>query len=249
MTTTAQNIDRSSSVPLYKQIKEILIAEIREGKLDPDRPISTEEELVRRFRVSRAPVRQALKDLANEGYVYRERAKGTFPVRDLPIRPPGLELGGLVEYLRKQGMESESRVLNVEHVAPPKKVRDLLDLEPSEKVLEVSRVIYVRNKPIIGTQTYLRVPETFQPSKQELEKAGSVFVLLERDEGIYLSRGEQQIWATGADIDEARTLNVSVGDPVLLSETLMYTRSHRLIGWRRGVHLADEYKYSFTVSR
>ena len=89
-------IDRSSSVPLYKQIKEILIKEIQAAVGDYGRPISTENELVERFHVSRAPVRQELKELVDEGYVYRERAKGTFPVQELPVRPPGLELGGLV---------------------------------------------------------------------------------------------------------------------------------------------------------
>lgn len=41
----------------------------------------TEEALITCFHVSRAPVRQALKELGDEGYVYRERAKGTFRER------------------------------------------------------------------------------------------------------------------------------------------------------------------------
>src|SRR4051812_48324182 len=99
-------IDRNSAIPLYKQIKHILIEELREKDGQQGRPFSTEQELTHRFHVSRAPVRQALKELADEGYVYRERAKGTFPVQEVPVRPPGLELGGLVSYLREQGMDS-----------------------------------------------------------------------------------------------------------------------------------------------
>ena len=57
-------IDRSSAVPLYKQIKEILIKEIQAAVGETGRPISTEHELVQRFHVSRAPVRQALKELS-----------------------------------------------------------------------------------------------------------------------------------------------------------------------------------------
>ena len=102
--TYKNTIDRSSPIPLYKQIKAILIEELQAAESETSRPFSTEEELVRRFHVSRAPVRQALKELTDEGYVYRERAKGTFPVQELPVRPPGLELGGLVGFLRDQGM-------------------------------------------------------------------------------------------------------------------------------------------------
>src|SRR3954464_8875045 len=113
---TKPTIDRSSAVPLYKQIKEILISEIQAAVGETGRPISTEHELVQRFHVSRAPVRQALKELADEGYVYRERAKGTFPVHELPVLPPGLELGGLVGFLRDQGIDCTSEILGVEPV-------------------------------------------------------------------------------------------------------------------------------------
>ncbi|WP_176330378.1 GntR family transcriptional regulator [Oceanobacillus rekensis] len=243
------NIDRSSSVPLYKQIKEILIEEIRASDSDPLRPISTEEELVQRFHVSRAPVRQALKELTNEGYVYRERAKGTFPMRQLPVRPPGLELGGLVGYLREQGMESKSFVLDIGRMEPPNDISSILGLEPNDKVLKVSRLILVQEKPLVWTQTYLCVPEDFQPNAEQLEEAESVFMLLEREQGISLSRGEQQMWATAASIEEAKKLSINDGEPVLIGETKLYTHNDRLIGWRRAVHRADDYKYTFTVNR
>ena len=59
--TKQLTIDRQSPVPLYKQIKEILIKELQAAAIETGRPFSTEHELVERFHVSRAPVRQALK--------------------------------------------------------------------------------------------------------------------------------------------------------------------------------------------
>jgi GntR family transcriptional regulator len=41
----------------------------------------------------------------------------------------------------------------------------------------------------------------------------------------------------------------NTGDPVLVIETKLYTRNDRLIGWRRAVHRADDYKFSVTVNR
>src|SRR3954471_125171 len=132
------SIDRSSSVPLYKQIKEILIEELQAADGATGRPFSTEHELVQRFHVSRAPVRQALKELADEGYVYRERAKGTFPVQDLPVRPPGLELGGLVGFFRDQGIDCTSEILDVGPVIPTENLCAIHGLEPSDSVFKVS---------------------------------------------------------------------------------------------------------------
>jgi len=242
-------IDRNSSVPLYKQIKEILIEELQAADGETGRPFSTEHELVKRFHVSRAPVRQALKELTDEGYVYRERAKGTFPVQELPVRPPGLELGGLVGYLRDQGLECSSKIIGVETILPTENLCAILGLEPSDKVLKVSRLILLKEKPLVWTQTYLFVSEDFQLSKREVEKVDSVFMLLESEQGIFISRGDHQICASSANSMEAELLGIKIGEPILVIETKLYTRNDRLIGWRRAVHRADDYKFTFTANR
>lgn len=247
--TQKHTIDRSSSVPLYKQIKEILIEELQAADGEYGRPFSTEQELVQRFHVSRAPVRQALKELANEGYVYRERAKGTFSVQELPVRPPGLELGGLVGFLREQGMDCNSQILGVDRVFPLEDLFAIPSLDPSNTVLRISRLILLKGKPLVWTQTYLFVSEDFQPNARELEEVESVFVLLESEQGIFISRGDHQIYASGASREEAQILDIRNGEPVLVMETKLYARNDRLIGWRRAVHRADDYDLSFTVNR
>ncbi|BDI07036.1 GntR family transcriptional regulator [Sphaerotilus microaerophilus] len=89
-----QTIDRNSTVRLYSQIKQILVGELRNAN-GSDAPVLTEAGLIKRFHVSRAPVRQALAELVESGYVVRHRAKGTFPVQGLNVHlPPAMELGG-----------------------------------------------------------------------------------------------------------------------------------------------------------
>lgn len=194
-------------------------------------------------------VRQALKELANEGYVYRERAKGTFPVQELPVRPPGLELGGLVGFLREQGMDCNSKILSVDRVLPTENLCEILRIEPSEKVLRISRLILLKKNPLVWTQTYMLVSEDFQPTARELEVAESVFVLLENEQGTFISRGDHQVYASGANQMEAEVLGINEGDPVLVMETKLFTRNDHLIGWRKAIHRAADYKLSFTVNR
>lgn len=247
--TKQLTIDRQSPVPLYKQIKDILIKELQAAAIETGRPFSTEHELVERFHVSRAPIRQALKELTNEGYIYRERAKGTFPVQELPARPPGLELGGLVAFLRDQGMDCKSKILSVDRVLPTKKLCEILRIDSEEEVLRVSRLILLKGKPLVWAQTYLLVSEDFQPNAKELEEAESVFALLESEQGTFISRGDHQIYASGASQMEAEVLSINDNEPVLVMETKLYTRNDRLIGWRKAVHRASDYKLSFSVNR
>ncbi len=71
-------IDRNSSVPIYRQLKEIIKRRITRGEFRPGERISTEYELCREFSISRTSVRQALTELTQEGYLYRHQGSGTF---------------------------------------------------------------------------------------------------------------------------------------------------------------------------
>lgn len=64
--------------PKYLNLKESLIAQIRSEAFSQEHPISSEAELSADYQVSRNTVRQALKELESEGYLYRKQGKGTF---------------------------------------------------------------------------------------------------------------------------------------------------------------------------
>lgn len=71
-------IDRNSSVPLYYQLKLHFQQQIKSGTLSSGDRLPTEMELCKQFQISRAPVRQALTEMAREGLIYRRAGQGTF---------------------------------------------------------------------------------------------------------------------------------------------------------------------------
>jgi len=73
-----RSIDKQASLPIYRQLKEIIKEKIGDGKFRPGDRIPTEYELCEQFEISRAPVRQALAELVNEGFLYRQQGSGTF---------------------------------------------------------------------------------------------------------------------------------------------------------------------------
>ncbi len=75
-------IDKGSSVPLYRQVREYILALIRADggavtKLPP------EVEICKQFDISRATVRTAIMELVQEGVLERVPGKGTF-IKQLP---------------------------------------------------------------------------------------------------------------------------------------------------------------------
>ncbi|WP_026567990.1 GntR family transcriptional regulator [Bacillus sp. UNC41MFS5] len=62
----------------YNMVKEKIIEWITSGQVMPGEKIYSENELVKKFVVSRHTVRQAIGDLVHEGWLYREQGAGTF---------------------------------------------------------------------------------------------------------------------------------------------------------------------------
>lgn len=243
MATT--ELDHSSGVPLYRQIMEILRTEITSGAVGPDEPM-TEAKLLSRFGVSRAPIRQALRDLTNEGFVYRKQGRGTFPMVGVRVdRPADLKSGNLYQFLAAKGLAPTSQVFEIERIVPPAAVARRLGVTGDERLLHFRRVIAVDGEPFADNDVYVRSPEAFQPGEDELNGGGSAFAILEKQYGITLDRAEHEAWATSASPEHAEALGVAVGSPVLVIDTVFFATGGVAVGWRSAVHRAEEFKYRF----
>src|SRR5690349_10164287 len=71
-------IDPAQPIPIYFQLKTLLLEDILGGRYDGDGRLPTEHELCDRYGISRTPVSRALSELAEEGVILRHRRRGTF---------------------------------------------------------------------------------------------------------------------------------------------------------------------------
>jgi ABC-type glycerol-3-phosphate transport system substrate-binding protein/DNA-binding transcriptional regulator YhcF (GntR family) len=75
----AMAIDPKQPIPLYFQLKTLLLEEILSGLYGgADDRLPTEHELCKRYKLSRTPVSRALSELADEGVILRHRRRGSF---------------------------------------------------------------------------------------------------------------------------------------------------------------------------
>ncbi|HOU14781.1 MAG TPA: extracellular solute-binding protein [Anaerolineae bacterium] len=79
-------VDRNSPVPIYYQLKLHFKQQMEANILRPGDRLPTEMELCSLYDVSRAPIRQALTELAREGFLYRRAGQGTFVARGVSKR-------------------------------------------------------------------------------------------------------------------------------------------------------------------
>lgn len=246
---STSELDPTSGVPLYRQIIDILRAEIADGVASPSEPM-TEAKLITRFGVSLAPIRQALQELTREGLVTRKQGRGTFPVASVRVdRPADLKTGDLYRYLADHGMHPTSKVSGIERVAPPASVHDRLGGDASEELLHFTRLLALDDEPFAVNDIYIRSPHDFVPTAAELDGGGSALALLEARTGLTLGRSEHEAWATGASTRVAQLLSIPEGSPVLVIDTVFRAESGEPMGWRSAVHRAEEFKFHFLSER
>ena len=79
-----KTVDRGSKEKLYVQIYSIILEKIESGEWPLGTQIPSEDELCRIYDVSKVTVREAIQELAREGYLKRQQGKGTFVLYSCP---------------------------------------------------------------------------------------------------------------------------------------------------------------------
>ena len=96
MSTLHLELDRSISVPLFKQIYHGLRGAILDGRLQPGQRIPSTRSLATDLGVSRLPVLSAYEQLLHEGYLFGKTGSGTFVTTHIPdhfLRSRGIGRG------------------------------------------------------------------------------------------------------------------------------------------------------------
>ncbi len=147
MTKLKGKLNRSSPEPLYRQLAELLAGEIGSGRLRPGSQLDSEEQLTRRFQVSRITVRQAIEELARRQVLVRKQGKGTFVTRP-PVRHDLRRAHGLFNSLFSQADNARTELLRYELAVPPADIAGAMRLAPGEPALALNRLYRIDDKPI-----------------------------------------------------------------------------------------------------
>jgi GntR family phosphonate transport system transcriptional regulator len=212
------NLQRKTGVALWRQIEEILEAELAAGAWPPGARLPTESELVERFGVNRLTVRQAMSALAERGLVRIEQGRGTF-VQEQVIDYPIGRRTRFSENISRQRREPDGRVLRaIEQPAPAHVARELA-IETGAAVIVIERIGLADGRPISLATHYFpaeRMPGLAEIIKQE----HSITRALARFGVSDYVRRVTRITARPADSEETRHLNLAKYRPVLVSESV-----------------------------
>ena len=243
-----EKIDRSSPVPFYYQLKQLLVADLESRALSPGDRLPGDHELCDTYGVSRTVVRQALSELETEGIIERLKGRGTF------VAPPktteGLvqTLTGLYEDVAARGAQLRSDVRRLEVVPADQGVADNLQIGLGSPTILLERLRYVDGEPWVYTKT--QIPYDLAPGLLEEDFSDkSLYALLEGKYGITLSHGRRSVEASAASVSLAHSLNIDAGDPVLVLRSVIYGTAGQPIEVFVAYHRGDRSRFEVDLTR
>lgn len=211
------------ALPQYAKLHHQLKKKIQTGDYRQGDLLPSEHELCSSYQLARSTVRQALNELSREGYIRKIKGKGsliTSPVRSLGL----LSFRGFSEVIGATNQPVRTDILRGPHATSwhPQFFYPLTGDEINAGCIEIERLRYVKNDPVMWEFTYL--PNDLLPGfLQKSFVNNSLFQTLSRFYQVEMVNLEQDIRAIEATEKAAKQLNMQPGKPVMYIIRKYYT--------------------------
>lgn len=230
------NLSRNKR-PLYLQIMNILKDRILHGVYPLGTNIPSEPQLELEFDVSKITIRNAIKELAQEGYLEKSSGKGTKVIRNASTSKLS-KWKRFTEVLVEEGHQIHKQLLRAEVITND------VGTEPyqlfGERCLFIERLYHLNDTPYIHYSHYL----SMQMSNIELSDLNdqSLYELLE-EHGIALEKYRDEFAAATAPSYVEEILHVKEGTPLLKRLRYSYDERGDLIEFSKGYYSTVMHNY------
>ena len=248
MNSIPYEVDKSSAVPIYAQLASWLEAKITTGEWPPDYRLPGEVELARQLGVSRGSLRKAIGLLLSKNLLVKVHGRGTFVSPFIFEHSWAGRLVGVSEELMLAGIPFETRVLEQKLIQVQPKEAARLDIQPGQEVIFLKRLRLVENDPLVLHESFFRADLYPEIINVDFTRQ-SLMLTLDRLYDIQLSWASHTLSVVRSGASLAHQLGISVGDPVLYNEHLMYDQNDRKTHLSKSWFRSDRFRLRTVVQR
>ncbi|GAP13143.1 transcriptional regulator, GntR family [Longilinea arvoryzae] len=243
-----EKIDFNNHVPYYIQLIEILKGMVDEKIWKPGDQIPGEEELCQTYQISRTVVRQALQELEREGVIVRRKGKGTFIAEPKIVEGLVEKLTGFYSDMVERGLKPQTKVIHHRVIPADEKVAGFLEIPVGTPVVDIRRLRSIDNVPIQLVSTY--IPLSLCPKLAEVDLTNrSLYEFLEKECGLFISRGRRFIEAVTASNEEAHFLQIAKGDPLIKLDSISFLENGTPVEYYHAFHRGDRSRFVVELFR
>ncbi len=234
-------IDSTNLVPLYYQIKEDLLTEIKNGKWAVGEMIPSEAQLSHKYKVSRNTAQRAINELVHDGVLSRKQGVGTFVVA------PKIEQAlncfySFSQAMHNQGIQTSTKVLSLNREIATKAQAKYLLIMPGDELFVLKRIRYANNVPIMLDES--RIPVSIAPNLDTIDfEKNSLYDVLERVYNICVSRAKEIFEPVIVQKQESIYLNVDENSPAIMLDRIAYSSHDVPVEFCRSIIPGDKCRF------
>ena len=238
---------KSGRVSLTESCADAIAAAITGGAYSPGSQLPAEAQMARNLGVSRATLRDALRQLQDRGQIIRRHGRGTF-VAKRPIRKDLNRNFGITAMIRSGGYRPGTRGLEVRAEEADRELAQSLGLAPGDRVTVVERIRLADDRPVVWSRDavprrYLDVADAEAMSGDDVSLYGQLYKLHQ----VSVYRGVAELSPKSATAALASLLQVRRGAPLLYIKQVDYDGSGNPVLCSVEYHVSDW--ISFTLER
>lgn len=207
--------------------------------------LPSEGELAAKYGVSRPTIREALRQLEQEGVVRAERGRGRF-VTALQIDRPLTRLEGVTELLAARGYTATNVVLSVKSYPATPQQSELFEIGLEQPVIRLERARYTKDDLLVYSID-LFPRHFFSVPIDEIDWSGSLFGLLE-SVGVVVHVAATRVTAALTP-DSAKALLDTPDEPWLVLSQQHADRYGRTVLSSVDYHRASLFAFNLVRSR
>lgn len=219
----------TSSIPLYVQLYLILQRGIRDSGLESGDRFPSEEAIAAHFEVSRPTANRAVQELIDQGWLVRQRGKGTFVQEAAPTQLS--LLNGSLSFSDEVGRQHDHRTRFVRRTVVPASHEDAAALG----VEEGQDICYIRRLHSVGTRIIMvcdsKLPAARFPGLEKMAfDDNSLFATLRLRFGCDIRRAERCAEASAIlDPEIAELLAVPLFSPAMMLSGLAFDQDAQVV--------------------
>ncbi|NQY38952.1 MAG: GntR family transcriptional regulator [Henriciella sp.] len=244
---TPADIDHTTKVPLYRQIYDLLLAQILNGTIALNDRLPSEQYLTQALSVSRITVKRAMNELALARFVRRQRGIGTIVIHDVAVSKVGGNFQTTIDEPMLVGEQTKIQLIdNIVETASPT-ISKTFVLKGDKCVRRITRLHLLNGEPFCFDITYTPRDIFYRHTEAELASE-SILKLLERTGHVPVQL-TQTITATVAKSNIAQSLRVAPGSPLLRIHRIMLDTTGRPIQDITAYYRPDKFEYRTLMHR
>jgi DNA-binding GntR family transcriptional regulator len=148
--------------PLFEQVSNSILGQIEKREYDIGSRLPSEDEYRNKYKVSRHTVREALRKLEIEGYIYKVQGKGSFLAKN-KVSYDVSKKTQFSQSVLDTGLATSSRLLGISAIYADEnsELMEKLGIDKTQKVWALEILRFINRVPFIYSTAYL--PEHMFP--------------------------------------------------------------------------------------